>query len=555
MTVGQYLITSGIAGPSEQDTLDRLDEFMTGALGWNRVAVVTDDTSDNDRVWYSAGEVPGKYSPMYVRVRATNNDIRFQGYTLWDSGTGNDEIANTTELQIPNDNDGGPDEYVFVGNKDVVFVVTRLNSNSSNYMGGFGYWDTFYTPQQDPYPLWVMGQNVGTDNFNNTHRVMAYGFDPDGFLHTGSTISGGAVGFVAQDLGFLTGLATPNPRDGRHLMLKSSFYRERSRPGAGGAEGTIPGTISHEIRGEIPALFQFYGSNFASNDRVVASGVSVGDGIPGDEVGLGNFVVSRGAQSNTFALGPVQDYSPTPPTINDLELWLHGGAAERRLERVREWIDLSGNSRHSTQNTVADRPRPLVSGTDTNSQPYVSFNNSDYLTGSLEVVNGYTVFVVAEYTVEDNAQPLFHIGGAINTSGTIFSVGFNTDADNSAQLVVQTDDSPLEEDKVRYTGLSAHTWYVVSALVSGTDTTLYVNGDSGGSSTIANTKTTIVGSTVLNYGIGTALDSSGDPAGQARHEGGIAEAIVYTRNLTNEEHQSIICYLGDKYNITVAGTC
>ncbi len=552
MTVGQYLITSGTAGPSEQDTLDRLDEFMTGALGWNRVDVITDDATDNDRVWYSEGEVSGQYNPMYVRARATNNDIRFHGYTFWDpsSSTGSDEIIDTTELQIPNDNNGGPDEYVFVGNKDAVFAVTRLNSSSSNYMGGFGYWDTFYTPQQDPYPLWVMGQNSNADTFNNTLRVRSYGFDPDGFLHTGSTISGGVVGFVSQDQAFATGLATPNPRDGRHLMLKTPFYRERSR-----TDGDIPGTISHEIRGEIPALFQFYGSNFAANDRVVASGVSVGDGIPGDAVGLGNFVVSRSTQTNTFTLGPAQSHSPTPPTINDLELWLHGGAAERRLERVREWIDLSEKSRHASQSTAADRPIPLVSGTDTNSQPYVFFDNSKHLTGSLEVVNGYTVFVVAKYTVEDDDQPLFHTSGMISTSGTIFGVGFNTDADNSVQLVVQTDDSPLEEDKERFTGLSTNTWYVVSALVSGTNTTLYINGDSGGSSTIANSKTTIAGSTVLNYGIGTALDSSGSPAGQPRHEGGIAEAIVYTRNLTNEEHQSIICYLGNKYNITVSGTC
>lgn len=553
MTVGQYTVISGSAG-SEQSVISRLDEFLTGALGWSRLGVITNSGADNDRVWYSEGEVSGKYNPLYVRVRGNNNDLIFYGYTLW-SGSGNDEISNTIELQIPYLD--ASDEYIFIGNKDAFFISSRLNSDGANYVGGAGYFNTFYTPTEDPYPLFVSGQNSSGDTFANTLRVRAYGFDPDGFLHTGSTISGGSIGYVALDLSSLMGLATPNPRDGRHLMMKQNFYRKRSD-----TEGDIIGAISHEIRGELPAMYQFYGSNFAPNDRITASGVSTGDAIPGNEVGEGDFIVARSTTSNAYTLGPVVNYAPVPKSVSDLELWLRADAVERvggnsSGGRVREWIDLSGKVRHATQSVVIDRPVPLVSGTDSNSQAIVQFNNSDYLTGTLEVVDGYTLFVVAKYLDGVSRDPLLYIRGSVGGADTIIGLEFNPVTSNSVDMLVRSDDTPLEEDIERYTGLISDTFYVLSAVVSGTSngTSLYVNGDAKDTTTISNTKTSIAGSTTLNFGVGTSLDSSGSSAGEARHQGDIAEVLAYTRALTDSEHQSIICYLGGKYAIAVSGTC
>jgi len=557
MTVGQYTTASGTAGPSEQDTLDRLDEFMTGALGWNRVDVVTDTSTDNDRVWYSEGETPGKYSPMYVRARANGDDIIFQGYTFWDpnTSTGNDEIANSTELQIPNDNNGGADEYVFFGNKDVVLVSVRLNSNGSNYMGGFGYWDTYYTAGEDQYPLWVMGQNSNSDTFLNTFRVRTYGFDPEGFLNTVSTVSGGVVGFVGTDESGRTAVATPNPRDVRHLMLKNTFYRERSR-----TEGDIAGAISHEVRGEIPGMYQFYGSNFAANDTVIASGVATVEGIPGDDLGNGTFVVVRSTETNTMVLGPADSWAPVPPTVPGLEMWLSGNAVYRRGGGdlsggvVQGWLDLSGGGNEAAQTTEADQPEPVSSGTLVNGQPTVRFDGSNHLVGTLTYANNYTVFVVADYN-DVSRKPLFYVRGDIGSNDNIFSLEFNKGTSNTAVAYVRTDGSPVEEDEETYSGLATNTAYIVSAVVSGTLSSLYVNGDNTGSSTTTDTKTSFGGSAELNYGVGATLNSSGAVDGTAYHSGEIAETIVYNRNLTDEEHQSIICYLGDKYGITVSGVC
>jgi hypothetical protein len=185
----------------------------------------------------------------------------------------------------------------------------------------------------------------------------------------------------------------------------------------------------------------------------------------------------------------------------------------------------------------------------------VRFDDSDYLTGTIEVTNDYTAFVVANYVEGADRQPLFYTRGDIGGDDYIFGLEFNGVTDNSANMTVRTDDAPLEEDVLVCSGLSSDTYYIVSAIISGADSTFYVNGDAASSVAVSGTKGTIAGSTTLNYGVGTALDSSGNADNQPRHEGNIAETIVYTRGLTSSEHQSVICHLGDKYGVTVSGVC
>jgi hypothetical protein len=556
MAVGQYTITSGTNELTEQDVLNRLDEFMVGGLGWNRIDVVADSASDNDRVWYSEGEVPGKYMPLYFRARANNDDLIFSTYSNWnvDTQTGYDGISNATEIQIPYQ--GGNDSYMFCGNKDVVFVSTYLDSTGSSYLGGCGYWDTFYTPTQDPLPAFVFGQNSNADTFANTARVRSYGYDRYGFLESVSTYSGSNVVYVAQDRHFLATLASPNVRDNRNMMFKQDFYTQRSR-----TDGGIPGPLAHEQRGEIPGLYQFDGDDFVSHTRLVASGIATNGGVPGNQLGVGDFIVLKSTATNSYAIGPLVDWDPVPLTINNAELWLKGDAVARRGGgdqqggRVRDWHDLSQAANEATQATEADQPNPVSSGTNFNGHAVVSFDGSDHLTGSLSYVNDYTVFVVADYTVGPSRRPLFYTRGDVGGDDTYLALEFNTTVSGSAEVSVRSDDSPAAEDVVRYTGLVEDTAYILSAVVSGTTTALYVNGDSAGASTITNTKTTTAGNTELNYGIGTTLDAAGAVSATAKHDGNIAEVLVYARDLTVEEHQSIVCYLGDKYGITVSGTC
>lgn len=548
MTTGQYLLASGIAAPTEQDTLDRLDEFMAGAIGWSRLAVVSDTAGDNDRVWFSRGET-GEYAPMFVRARAASDAIYFSGYTNWIVGvSGTDVLEDQTELRIPNDCSGGYDEYCFVGNKDAVFVAVRRYSDGANYLGGWGYWDTYYTATQDPYPLWVMGQNAAVDTFSNTRRVRSYGFDPDGFLHASSTVSGGAVGFISEDLSVLTALGTPNPRDGRHIMLKAPFYREVSA-----VDGAIGGMVSHEVRGEVPGVYSFYGSNFTAFDRVTASGISVGD-ESGPVVTTGDFLVVRSSEANTAVLGPVTDYAPAPLAVPNLELWLTAGAVQRvggsdSGGLVSACIDISGEGHEATQAVSAYRPVPLASGIATNSRPIIVFDDAAYVTGSLNVVNDYTIFVVSGYDENTGFQPVLSVRGDVGGSDTLYSVEYNTSISGvEARFSSGAGNTNVE----RYSGLAPNTLCIVSAVASGTSTVLYVDGDSAGSSTISGTKGSVSGSTLLAYGVGTSLDASGNPTA-TRFSGHVAEVVVYTRDLTQEEHQSVVSYLGTKYGIAVTG--
>lgn len=550
MAVGQYITTSGIAGPEEQDTLNQFDSFITGALGWQKIDGYDDTGSDQSRVWFSEGEVPGKYAPIYLRVRAVSNTLEFRGYTTWDpdTSTGSDVIENTTELKTHNQN--GADSYVFFGNKDVVYMSILLDSNGANYLAGCGYWDTYYTPTQDPYPLFVMGQNAAADTFENTARVRSYAPDKQGFLHPASTYSGTNAVYVAQDRNFLTQYASPNKRDNRHVMLKQDFYTQRAR-----TDGTMPGMLAHEIRGELPGLYQFHGVNFVASERVVASGISIGDNIAGNEIGEGDWVVVKGTNTSCYALGPTVDWNEVPNTIPNIELWLQGGGMHREVGTgtMQGLLDLSVNINHATQTTAASQPNQRTPAL-YNNQPVVEFDSTSYFTGALTYVEGCTAFVVADYSPGAGDKPLLHIRGDVSADDTILSLGFNTTVSGSVEVTARTDGSPLEEDIERYTGLDSQTPYILSAVVSGTTTSLYVNGDSTGSTTIANTKASVAGSTELAYAIGASLNSGGSVGG-GRHSGNIAEVIVYTRELTVEEHQSVVCYLGNRYGITVSGTC
>ena len=550
MAVGQYITTSGIAGPEEQDTLNQFDSFITAALGWKKIDGWDVSATDHTKVWYSEGEVPGLYAPIYLSVRASGNFIYLKGYTGWnvDTSTGSDEISHTTELKIHNQT--GADSYVFFGNKDVVYISVLLDTNGSNYVGGCGYWDTYYTSEQDPYPLFVMGQNANTDTFNNTSRVRSYAPDRQGFLHPASTYSGTYAAYVAQDRNFLTQYASPNKRDNRHVMLKQDFYTDRAR-----TDGTMPGMLAHEVRGELPGLYQFHGVNFTAHERVVASGISIGDNIAGNAVGTGDWVVLRSTSTNTYAIGPTINWDEVPNTIPNIELWLQGGGMHREASTgtIKELLDLSVNINHAVQTTTNLQPIQRTLPT-YNDRPVAEFNNTTYLAGSLTYVEGCTAFVVGDYSPGTGDKPLLHIRGDVSADDTILSLGFNTTVSGSIEVTARTDNTPQNQDIERQTGLQSQTPYILSTVVSGTTTSLFVNGDSTTSTTVEDTKGAVAGSTELTYAIGASL-STGGSIGSARHNGNIAEVIVYTRTLTVEEHQSVVCYLGNRYGITVSGTC
>jgi len=545
MTAGQYLLASGIVY-TEQDTVAALDAFMVGALGWDRLEVIAQSAGDWDVVWHSPGEVPGARNPIYARARGNVDYVDFFGYTYWNQLTsvGDNENHNATESRIYSQ---GTFKYWFVGNKDAVYVYLSRESDGAAYLGGFGYWESYYDYSLDPYPLWVMGQYATLDTFTNTARVSSYVYNKTGYLREGATYSGAVGSYLAGDYAGLAYCGSPNPRDQRYVLLKAPFYRPLSYS-----------AITHEVRGELPGAYTIDASYFSNGERLVASGTALGDAITGDTLGVGNFVVCKSGSGTTFkaqALGPVTDYNPFPPTVAGLELWYRGDAVERYEGGARRLIDLSGLKRDALQLTGGYQPFPLVSGVGSMGQPYIRFDDYQYLIGSaaMPISNNYTAFVVAKYAVADERQPALYIRGDVGGKDYIFGMEFNVVESNSAEFTVQTD--TLENDVLRFSGLTTDTFYIMSAKVSVGSSLLYINGDADATVVVSGTKTTIPWTNYRTFGVGTALDANSSAVGQDRLEGGVAEVLVYTRTLTSAEHQSIVCYLGGKYGITVSGTC
>jgi len=293
MTAGQYLIASGTYN-TEDDIIAELAYHAEQDFGWTVPPIDGIYPTATDRSFFSEGEEPGKYMPLYTRADSVTSadHISFFGYTFFDSsdGTGTDEIADSTELRVPTTN--GTGEWLFVGNKDVIYTIVRPTSTSVDSFGGFGYLGTNFDSSQDPYPLFVAGQNSTSDTFENTSRVFSYMFAPAGFLvPTNITPGSGTIASLrADNLQFLVANSAPSPRDSRYAMFPPLFRRPLS---------FSSGHIASEVRGELSGVYQVAGIGFAPGNIVSVSGT----------FGNGNFLIVKSSTSLSFAIGPVTTVS------------------------------------------------------------------------------------------------------------------------------------------------------------------------------------------------------------------------------------------------------
>lgn len=562
MAADQLVVVSGTVD-DEQDMVQVLDNILVHVYGWELVAKVTDTASDKEWWWRSEGEDPGTYMRLYCGVQGDANDLHIKAATYVTSGGSisdevHDSVENETQFTSQRD-------YWVVGNKDVVHIFHR-SSSDDNYFCGFGYFDTYYTFAQDPYPVFVYGQNNSADTFQSTRRLNAYAVSPlsvaanggvSGGHFLGTVSSGTNVSYVADDLSTLVQLNAPGIRDGRYAALKPVFYREENQS-----------LSTHEVRGEVPFMYQVWGDAFSIGDVITASGVVTEQGVGTDD----KFIATTefGQQDNTFIFGPIEDFDLTSQAIpysnSNLQLYL---AADAGIERnggaftggtVSAWRDQSSHPNtpsssfqrnDATQGTEANQPTPVENVI--NQKPIVRFNNgsSQEMSGTFDIDNDMTLFAVASYSNGSNRTPILNVRGDVSAADTLFSIEFNENASDSATVVNIAGGGT---DREEVTGLSADTFYIITNTVSGTDTTLFVDGFDGNSSTITDTKGSVASSATLTYRVGVNSVSGGGE-GSTYADADIAEILVYDKYLTNEERQTIHCYLSDKYGITVSGTC
>lgn len=570
----------------EQALIVSLDNFLVNTVGWELTYKYEDTATERRYGFTSLGEESEiDRMQLYAAVSSINNTTTFFTYTwlagLAESGVGNtDACFDGTESRIHPGT--GYFDFWIMANKDVFYVMIKPQSGLARYLGGAGYLNTPYTFKEDPLPAFVMGQNSHIDTFTNTFRVKAYsvhsqfinyteGAGGGPFMDPSTTFSGGNSDFLGLSEG-ITGYAGLNgvsARDGRLLAEPIPLYRRE-----------VDSLITNEgLRGYLPNIWSIHGSvDRPIGSFVVASGINVftKEFMQDDDV----FIVMDevNATDNTQMIGPIIEFDTTsqsiPYNVGDggrFQLWLssylygiehngdyfnyNGKVSNWRSQRFHPNDETALDARNdATQGTLANQPRSVEEEASFNSNSVVRFSSADSsnLTGTLLASNDITIFAVASYSNGSNRAPIINIRGSDPGADTLFSLEFNENSSNSATAIMIAAGGT---DREEVSSLSPNTAYILAATVSGTYTTLYVNGWEGASSTITDTKSNVAaGNYTLNYSIGVNKISGGSN-GTVFADADIAEVIVYRQALTVEDRDTITCMLGSRYNITVSGTC
>jgi hypothetical protein len=587
MTHINKLTTISGTTTTEQGLVTVLDNFLCNIVGWERTYKYTDTGTARHFGFTSLGEYSdGERMQLYTSFNATSDYIYTYAYT-WaagepESGVGStDTIGGDTWRRIPLG--PGAVDFWIMSNRDVVYIMFRRNDNNDRYLAGAGYLKSPYTFKEDPLPAFALGQNSSTATFLNTFRVAAYGASSHYIGHTegagggpfmdpSTTVSGFAADYVGIGNTLLNTYYGPNQEstfNGRLLASPITLWRRY----------TDSLFTCESIRGQLPNIWHIYGDATRQiGGYITGSGINVFT----EEVVEGEiFIIMDGENQidNTQIIGPIINFDildhSKPYSVGDggrFQLWLSSYYYSMRHNN--NYFDYNGHVSNwrsqqyhpadtaaeasvrndASQATLANQPRTVQNVAAFNNNAVVRFASSDNsnLTSSLTASNDITIFAVASYSNGANRTPIINIRGDVSATDTLFSLEFNENNSNSATAIMAAGGGT---DREEVGSLDVDTPYILTATVSGNDTTLYVNGWSGSSSTITNTKSNVAGGTyTLNYAVGVDKVSGG-ANGTVFSDADVAELMVYRQALTEEEKQSIVCMLGSRYNITVSGTC
>lgn len=267
----------------EQELLSELDFFMINTIGgWERVKVVADISTDKNIAYYTDGSEPGTYDRFWLRIRATADNLRFNGLSNFDATTDTDSdqfggTSGNTELEGLT----GSGIYWFAANKDAVHIVVERASDNVSLHGGFGHFLTCYTPVEDPKPFYVFGQPTSSYDFSNT-RLKAYQARSWGTSYQ-TTYSGLSVFFTADHPAEVS-YGTPNPRQGSPKLIEPVFVNYSD-------------ATALEVRGQVPGLYMCGGLGLSPGGLV-----SIKNMPPTIS---GSYLIHKASDTVAWALGPV----------------------------------------------------------------------------------------------------------------------------------------------------------------------------------------------------------------------------------------------------------
>ena len=260
------------------------------------------------------------------------------------------------------------------------------------------------------------------------------------------------------------------------------------------------------------------------------------DGLPGDIVYNGEYGVFQGCTPLGWKAFHGMPASFFPAQIPGLVLWLDAsdtGAMTASGTAVSQWKDKSGGGNHFTQSSGSKRP---ATGTRTaNGLNVLDFDGGDWLinTSLNSIYTGaYTMFIVVggdNNTVDHMliASDGSNLVGIRQNSSTAI-VGYNGDGNvgaGRATVAVTESLGALRTNAIRRDGTAFHLWSDGGAGAAGTSNALDITA----------TDTRIGGRLFF----GTQL-----------LDGPVAEALIYSRALTDAEMNQIGNYLAGKWGLS-----
>ena len=232
-----------------------------------------------------------------------------------------------------------------------------------------------------------------------------------------------------------------------------------------------------------------------------------------------------------------------PTQISDCTLWLDADDAESVVlssSNVTNWLDKSGSGNHCSQSTTSKQP--VKNGT-LNSRSTLTFDGTQYLDNTSMVASSTNMLFIVKKI--NNVADDFSLFSFVATSNVIDlyywgantdQYGFNSWAGDSWGINNFDKEGLFQIDAVLFKNGSPAS--------SGVE--LYING---ATQSLSQVKATSVSRTMsTGYRVGR-----GDSTTDQEFNGEMAEVIVYARDLSDAERQSIEYYLSRKWAIPLKG--
>lgn len=235
-------------------------------------------------------------------------------------------------------------------------------------------------------------------------------------------------------------------------------------------------------------------------------------------------------EAQFMVLGTDVDAAPGDLAAN-LVLWLKAGVGVTGTTNASAWADQSDSNENATQGTGGSQP--TITANAVNFNQALSFDGGDFL----------SLGNIMDYTPGTDDWSFFCVFNT-NGTGSLLARGGGTTANRQYQYLVtggnyaQITGGTREDGGITATGA----WNMTSALVNGTDDDVdsWLNGtvdiNNGAIGTNTETENVIIGARTN----GTGFLFTGD----------ISEIIMYDKELSASERESLETYLAIKYGIT-----